>query len=71
MVPVVPLQNGTRGTITDLFKMWPMTSRTENYTEANLIIDGYKMADVNNREMGRRSYEINRRYIGPCETENA
>ena len=42
--------------ITDLFKMWLMTSRTENYTKANLIIDGYKMADVNNREMGRRLY---------------
>jgi hypothetical protein len=42
--------------ITDLFKMWLMTSRTEVNAEVALIIDGIKMADVSNREMGRRMY---------------
>ena len=42
--------------ITDLFKMWLMTSRTAVNAEVALIIDGIKMADVSNREMGRRMY---------------
>jgi hypothetical protein len=35
--------------ITDLFKMWLMTSRTKVNEEDAVIVDGYKMADVNNR----------------------
>ena len=46
----------------DEWDYWPFQnvandiSDWELHKSANLIKDGYKMADVNNREMGRRLY---------------